>query len=443
MQAYLLDSMKLVSTFILVALNGFFVAAEFALVKVRGSKLEGLVEQGRPFAKTAQWLYHRQDASLSACQLGITMASLGLGWIGEPALAHLLHPLLHAVGITSEAALHSIAFILAFTAITAAHIVIGEQAPKIYAIRTPEPVFLWCALPLKGFYLISYPFMVSLNAASNLLLRLAGSEDSGHHDSAHSEDEIRALIRHAHAKGELTRTEDQLINAVFEFDDQVCRQIMVPRGEVIFLNLEDPFAQNLDLVKRSSYTRFPLCRDSLDEVVGVVHIKDLVGVTSDDSCDLTQIARPPHKVPETVPISRLLRHFQSTRQHLAFVVDEHGTTIGIVTLENVLEQIVGAVQDEFDTETPAIVPDGSNQFLVRGDTSIEILNTQLGLTLHARDVDTFSGLLMEQVGRIPRVGDKVDFNGSVAEVLEIRQSRATRIRLTLPKPVARDSTGKS
>ena len=226
MSIWIADVIKIAFAIILVIINGFFVATEFALVKVRPGRLDELVRQGRIFATTAKWLVQRLDAALSACQLGITMASLGLGWIGEPAVAHLLRPLLQSVGVVSEMWLHGIAFAVAFSGITAAHLVFGEQAPKIFALRRPEKVLLWFAPPLKFFYFLSYPFMVALNATTSFLLRKIGIKGGSEHETVHSEEEIRALLRQAHQHGELSRSEHRLINAVFEFDDTVCQTDM-------------------------------------------------------------------------------------------------------------------------------------------------------------------------------------------------------------------------
>jgi len=430
MTDYMQDSVWILVAVVLVFVNGFFVAAEFAMVKVRQVKLDTLVEQHRPFAKTAQWLLERQTASLSACQLGITMASLGLGWLGEPALAHLIRPILETAGMTSTTVLHTVAFVVSFSLITALHIVIGEQAPKIYALRRAESVSLIAAMPLKAFYLVFYPFMAVLNSASNFLLRWFGVEEGEHQELA-SEKEIRALLSHAHAIGELTKSEHRLLNAVFEFDDHVCRQIMLPRGDIVIFDINQTFPECLALAKRTKHTRFPLCKGSLDDVIGYVHVKDLIGVPPDAPFDLTEIARPPQKVPETMPIGHLLRQFQSNRQHMALVVDEYGTVVGMVTLENVLEQIVGMVQDEFDTEMPNIVPDGSGTFIVLGGTSLEMINAELKTHLLSEEVDTISGLLVEKVGRNLRAGERVELENVSAEVIEVKGVRITRLRLHL------------
>jgi len=417
---------------LIVLINGFFVAAEFALVKVRGSQLDELVKQKRPFAKTARWLGDRLDASLSACQLGITMASLALGWVGEPAFAKLLEPLFIGMGITSETALHTSGFVVAFSIITALHLVIGEQAPKIYAIRKPELLVLWCALPLKIFYLSVYPFLIALSFTTTKLLRLFGVEGSSEHEAPHSEAEIKSLIHHAADHGELTRSDQQLLHAVFEFDDMICRRVMVPRSDAIFFTADQTLTECLEIVERRKHTRYPLCEDTLENVIGIIHIKDLVGVMPESELDLRKLVRPLHHVPETMPISQLLKHFHKTHQLMAIVVDEYGTVVGIVTLENVLEQIIGPVEDEFDAESPDIVPDGSGRFIVQGVTPLELVNKKFGLELDAVDVDTLAGIMLERVGRVLKFGDRVDLDGIIAEVMEVDGVRTKKIRITLP-----------
>lgn len=437
----------------LVLLNGFFVAAEFALVKVRLSQIEQLVADRRLFAKTAYWLAERLDASLSACQLGITMASLALGWVGEPAFAHLVEPALKAVGVTSAAMIHGVAFVIAFSTITALHLVIGEQAPKIFAIRRPETMILWCAAPLRFFYVILYPFLAVLNVTTAFLLRLVGLTGDTGHDTPHTEDEIRALLADAHLHGHLTRSEHRLLNAVFEFDDMICRRVMVPRGEVDFFDINTSFAECLDHAKQTRHTRYPLCDGSLDKVLGVIHLKDLLGLSADtDDIDFRKFMRPPRKIPETMPISQVLRHFQATHQLLAFVVDEYGIIIGIVTLENVLEKIVGPVEDEFDAEEPNITEQSPGCYLVLGSTLVDEVERALDLELADEDMDTVAGALMARVQRLPVVGDKISVPGAVAEILEVQDDHATRIQFTLGesadissprKPDATDPSGSS
>ena len=422
----------LVGALILIVLNGFFVAAEFALVKVRISRIEQLVRERRTFALTARWLARRLDESLSACQLGITMASLGLGWVGEPAFARLVEPLLHRIGIDDPKIVHIFGFAIAFSAITGLHLVVGEQFPKIFAIRRPETMLLWCAAPLKFFYVILYPFLAMLNGTTSFLLRLVGISGAAE-DGPSTEEEIRALLREAHVHGNVSRSEHSLINNVFEFDDLIVRRVMVPRREVAFFDVDQPLSEIIDQVRRSKHTRYPICAGSLDNVLGVAHIKDLLGIpVESEEFDLRSVMRPPKKVPETMPISRVLRHFQATHQLLAFVIDEYGTVTGVVTLENVLERIVGPVEDEFDSEQPDVVPTGPGEFIVNGSTGLDEARRVLEIPLEESvEADTISGLLMDHHQKILSQGDVIELDGAVAEVLEVKSDRATKIRFRL------------
>lgn len=439
--AWIRDVIEIAIALVLVGLNGFFVAAEFALVKVRGGQLSLLGETGGIRGRAAQWLGTRLDASLSACQLGITMASLALGWVGEPAFAHLLRPLFERMGVSDPHLLHTAAFIVAFTVITALHLVVGEQAPKIYAIRRPHKLLLWCVIPLALFYFLAYPLLVALNAATSMLLRWVGVNSSSEHDAPHTEIEIRELVGQAHAHGELTRSEHRLINAVFEFDDLICRRVMVPRNEVVFFTVGESLEECQRVIRENKHTRYPVCDTSLDDVVGMLHSKDLIGL-EDDSFDLRSLLRPSHHVPETLPISRLLRHFQTTHQLMALVDDEYGTLVGIVTLENVVERIVGSVEDEFDHEDPPISEERANQFVIQGTAPLALASERLGILLQSDDVDTFSGYLTAQTGRALKVGDQLDFEGARADILEMDGTRATRIRVIL-SPDTQDFTPSS
>lgn len=414
----------------LIILNGFFVAAEFSLVKVRISKIEQLAKEGKPFANTAKWLAKRLDESLSACQLGITMASLALGWVGEPAFAALVEPVLGWINITDQRVVHVLGFAIAFSVITGLHLVIGEQFPKIFAIRKPEKMLLWCALPLKFFYVILFPFLIVLNIVTTFLLKLVGVQGASDHDSVNTEEEIRALLREAHIHGNLSRNEHSLINNVFEFDDLVVRRVMLPRGSVAFFDVNKPIAALRELVRTTKHTRYPVCDGSLDKVLGVVHIKDLLTVPeSDASFNVRSILRPPRKVHETMPISKVLRHFQATHQLMAFVIDEYGTITGMVTLENVLERIVGEVDDEFDNADPNIVPEGPKDFIVNGTTPIDEARRRLDIPLEeSEDADTVSGLLMEHSQKILSQGDTIELDGAIAEVLEMKNDSATKVR---------------
>jgi CBS domain containing-hemolysin-like protein len=420
---------------VLVILNGFFVAAEFALVKVRYSQIDKMIKEKKMFAKMAGWLAERLDHSLSACQLGITMASLALGYVGEPAFAFLITPIFEALGVTSPRLLHIIAFIISFSVITSLHLVIGEQAPKIFAIRRPEEVVRWCALPMKFFYYLLFPFMYVLNMATEMILGWLGlGGDSAHGDAVHTEDEIRGLLREAHIHGQLTGSEHYLLNNVFEFDDLVVRLVMVPRSEVQVFDVNQPFNELLESALESRHTRYPVCDGSLDSLLGVVHMKDLLGIdAANTDFDIRTVMRPPEKVPENLPISEVLKHIQNTHQLLTFVVDEYGTIIGICTLENVLEKIIGPVDDEFDhADEPGIKPVGNGNYIILGNTPITEVETALRMNLDEADVDTLAGVLMSRLGKIPEKGDSVEFDGATAEVLAVKHDHAEKVRFTIP-----------
>ena len=427
---------------ILVVLNGFFVAAEFALVKVRPTQINKMVRDNLPFAKTAEWLTERLDNSLAACQLGITMASLALGYVGEPAFASLIEPVFTFMGLGGTA-LHVVAFIIAFSIITALHLVIGEQAPKIFAIREPEKMVRWCALPMKISYYILFLPMYALNWITSLILAKLGVHGETGHGAPHSEEDIRAIMKESQVFGHLSKFEHRLINEVFEFDDMICRYVMVPRNEVEFLDVNEPFSKLLEKARKSKFTRYPVCDGSLDSLLGVVHTKDFLGLSADADADfdVKTLMREPTKVPENMPISDALKHFQTTHQLLTFVIDEYGAIIGIMTLENVLEKIVGPVDDEFDAlHQPKIRAIGEDKFIIQGSTHITDVERSLGLNLDQKDVDTVAGVLMSRSGKIPEKGDIVEFVGARAEILEVKNDHAEVIRFSLEESAGSDET---
>ena len=431
---YFADVFYLFVTGILIILNGFFVAAEFALVKVNRGKIKTMEKNNNPFAPIVQWLYERQNMALSACQMGITMASLALGWIGEPAMAHLLRPLFQSLGIASEAILHGLAFAIAFTLITSFHIVIGEQFPKIYAIRNPISIMGWSSVPLKIFYIVFYPFMWGLDRITSKLLKLVGVDDSLDHETVLTEDEIRTSLGTAYRLGNLSKQEHRLLDGAFSIDDQTTRQIMLPRSEIVFVDLLDSYDECLKLVRKSKHTRFPLCEGSLDQIKGIIHIKDLVGSLLSNTTDLKKYARKPVFVPDSLPVVQLLQIFRNKKQHMAFVEDEYGTIIGIVTLENVIELLVGSVQDEFDFEKPDIIAVSEFEYIVEGDVPLSQINLRLDAGFEAEEADTLSGYLLEHTEHHLEEGKIVELNnGITAEILSIKNRRARKVKLLLPK----------
>ena len=418
--------------FVLIALNGFFVAAEFALVKVRISQLDKMVEKGKLFAKPARWLAGRLDHSLSACQLGITMASLALGFVGEPAFAFLIRPLFEMAGI-GETAVRICSFIIAFSIVTSFHLVVGEQAPKIWAIRKPKDMVRWCAPLMVFFFYLLFPFMYVLNYVTEIILSWLGLGGGSGHDSPHSEEEIRAMLREAHIHGNLTGNEHRMLNKVFEFDDLVCRLAMLPRTEVQFLDVNLPFSELMAIAKRTKHTRYPLCDGSLDKLLGIVHMKDLLGVDENSTTfEIQSVMREAIKVPENMPISAVLKRIQNTHQLMTVVVDEYGTIVGLCTLENVMEKIIGPVDDEFDTTTEAAVQEiKPGQYMVIGSTPISEVEKALDMNLDEADVDTVAGVLMNRSNKIPEVGDIVEFDGATAEVMLVKHDHAEQILFRL------------
>ena len=388
----------------LVFLNGFFVAAEFALVKVRPTQVEPYISRKDRRAMFLEPMLTHLDAYLSATQLGITLASLGLGWIGEPAFAWMLEPLFDRMGI-AENLRHSIALTSAFAVITILHIVLGELAPKSLAIRHPRATSLWIAAPLWLFYKVTYPVIWVLNHAANWLLKLVGVEPVTEGEMGHTEEELRLLL--ATTTDELSAQKRELLDNIFDLSERVARQIMVPRGDVVYLSTEKPMDENLRQARESGHTRFPLCRGGLDEAIGLVHIKDLFR-RQRPLANLEDVARPLTFVPETLSLDRLLRRMRAEKVHLAAVLDEYGGVSGIVTLENVIEEIVGEIQDEFDAEPPEIVAMGERRWLVDGGMLIEDLEEALDLEISERDEDTIGGMVLSELGRRPDVGDEAE-----------------------------------
>lgn len=417
----------------LVLLNGFFVAAEFALVKVRATQLDALIEEGpagvRPHARLARHILRRLDPYLSATQLGITLASLGLGWVGEPALAHLVEPLLAYMGITDPATIHTVALTIAFTLISFLHIVVGEIAPKSIAIAQAATVSLVVAWPMRVFYIIFYPAMVLLTGASNALLRWMGIEAiGGGHGSAVGADELYHIAEQSAETGAITRGEGRLLTNVLSFSDHVAREIMVPRGRVVFLSSDQTLEQALEVVQRSGYTRLPLIDESPDEPLGIVHLKDLLVYLSGRKAfpGLVPLVRKALYVPENMPAQKLLVEFQRRRMHFAFVVDEYGGLSGIVTLEDALEELVGEIDDEFDLVSQPIVQTDTG-FSFEGGVLMQDVLPMLEVDELESEADTVGGFLMERLSRVPSVGDTVEIPGWILRVRSMDRLRIGRV----------------
>jgi CBS domain containing-hemolysin-like protein len=422
----------LVLGLLLVGLNGFFVAAEFALVKVRPTQLEPWVAEGHRRAKVARHMISHLDAYLSATQLGITLASLALGWIGEPAFAWIVRPLITPFAGDNPPLVHSVSLTLSFLVITILHIVLGELAPKSIAIRKPEGSALLVALPLYLFYKATYPAIWVLNHTANALLKLIGIAPASESELAHDEEELRLLLASGPAS-QLSLQKRELLDNIFELSHRMARQVMLPRQDVVYLSTTRPLQDNLKLARRSGHTRFPLCEGDLDHVIGLVHIKDLFR-RERPLASLEEVARDIAFVPETLQLDRLLKRMRTERFHLAAVIDEYGGVSGIVTLEHVIEEIVGSIQDEFDVEKPELTERGEGVYEVSGGMLVEDLEAALGVELSERDEDTIGGVVLSELGRNPAQGDRIELGPVTIEVLEIQHNRINTVRVTVLQP---------
>lgn len=434
--AFLLG-LKLLAVAVLVLLNGFFVATEFALVKVRATQLEPLAARGHKRAKQALHLARHLDAYLSACQLGITLASLGLGWIGEPVFAKILEPFYHWFNVESLKLQHSISFGVGFSIITFLHIVVGEMAPKSLAIRLAMPTAMWIAYPMHWFYLAMYPFIWVLNESALLLLRWVGLEPAHESEGIHSEDELRLVLSSSQKQLGASSFSRDLVQNALDLRHRVARDVMRPRQEIVALDTEATIAQCLDVAEKTRFSRFPLCEGGdLDHSLGVVHVKDLYAlrIKAHTTRDLLPAAKKLIYVPETARLEKLLQLLLERKLHLAIVVDEYGVTVGLVTLENIVEELVGQIQDEFDQEKPLLTRSSETSWEVAGALPLHELAELVGTPLHAEEVTTTSGWVTHQLGGFPKVGDGVTVGAYELRVEEMEGTRVARLRVT-KKPI--------
>lgn len=426
-------ALKILAVPVLVALNGFFVATEFALVKVRLTQLDPLVARGQRRARMARHVVAHLDAYLSAAQLGITLASLGLGWIGEPIFEELLQPVFVAFAVESQTVRKSIAFAVGFTVITFLHIVVGEQAPKSFAIRQPLSTALWVAYPMRVFYSLAFPFIWLLNESSLGLLRLLGLQPATEHEGASSEEELSVLVATAQKHFGASSFSRDLVQNALELRHRVARDVMRPRQEITTLDTDATVVECLELAEKTRYSRFPISEGgNLDRTLGVVHIKELFALrhTVRTGADLLPAARKLIYVPETARLEKLLQLFLERKLHLAIVVDEYGGTVGLVTLENIIEELVGQIQDEFDQEKPLLTRSSETSWEVAGALPLHELEELVGTSLPAEGITTTSGWVTHQLGGFPKVGDVVKIGACELRVEETDGARVARLRVT-------------
>jgi CBS domain containing-hemolysin-like protein len=429
---------------LLVFANGFFVATEFAIVKVRATRLQALVDEGRPGAGNAMKMVERLDAFLSATQFGITLASLGLGWLGEPAFAHLLEPVL--VGLVPEGAsttvAHSAAVAIAFALITFLHIVVGELAPKSLAIQRAEATTLAVALPMRAFYFLFYPAIWLLNGIARTLLNAFGLEAASEAHEAHNEDELRVILHSSAEAGSITTSRAELLERALEMAQKTARQVMVPRNQVKYLDVEEPLEKCIADARAAGHTWLPVCRGSMDEVEGVVNAKDLFFLLSKGELrSLSQVQRPVLFIPENVSLEQLLAEFRRRRRQTALVVDEHGGTSGLVSIADVVAEVVGDVA-ELGRRMDEVRSLPGGRFELPGTAQLDDLEDRLDVNFDLSEdekgeVTTIAGYLMTKLGRVPEKGDSLKLDMWRIQVEEVEGPRVVRVTVepqAAPKP---------
>ena len=429
MNDFISIALKILAVLALVLLNGFFVAAEFSLVRIRETQLDTLVTKGWRRAKMARHIVRNLNSYLSATQLGITMVSLGLGYLGEPIFSSLLTPVFGWFGMDSSEWIKTISFIVGFSVLTFLSVVAGELAPKWLTIQKPLPIALWSAYPLHWFYIALYPFNRLLNHAARFLLEKIGISPDDKADGAHSEEELRLVL----ASSQNTAGGRNIVLNALDLRHRVVREVMRPRQEVAAFNSDATIADCLALAERTRYSRFPLCEGgNLDKTHGVVHIKDLYALRDKarTAADLSIAARKLIYVPETARLERLLQLFLERKLHFAFVVDEYGGTLGIVTLENALESLVGQIQDEFDAEETQLVHTSENVWEVAGTLPLHEMEKIIGTVAHDESVTTASGWLTEKLGGFPQTGNLLMVGNFELRVEEMDGPRVARLKIT-------------
>ncbi|PAE34724.1 hemolysin family protein [Bacillus sp. 7884-1] len=406
---------------ILIAFTAFFVSFEFAIVKIRSTRIDQLVSEGNKKAIAAKKIVSNLDEYLSACQLGITVTALGLGWLGEPTVEHMLHPLFTKFNI-AESAAGILSFIIAFASVTFIHVVVGELAPKTIAINKAEAVTLIFAKPMIIFYKLMYPFIKVLNGSARIIVGFFGLKPASEHEEAHSEEELQLIISESYKSGEINQSEYKYVNNIFEFDDRIAKEIMVPRTEIVVFDRSQTLAECLEIVKVENYTRYPVIDGEKDNIVGMLNMKEvLTDYISGKNLDtpIDEYTRPVIQVIESIAIHDLLVKMQKERVHMAILMDEYGGTAGLVTVEDILEEIVGEIRDEFDEdEVPDINKISENKTVVDGKVLIDEVNDLFGLDIQEDEMDTIGGWILSEKMDVVE-GDKVKYGDYEFKVLEI------------------------
>ncbi|WP_338470875.1 hemolysin family protein [Niallia sp. XMNu-256] len=413
---------NLLIIFLLILLTAFFVATEFAIVKVRSSRLEQLQAEGRKNADSAIKVVNHLDEYLSACQLGITVTALGLGWLGEPTVEKIFHPILAALNL-NEAVIQVLSFALAFSIVTFIHVVVGELAPKTVAIQKAEEITLLFSKPIILFYKMMYPFIWAFNHSSRWLVGIFGLKPATEHELAHSEEELRILLAESYESGEINENEWRYVNNIFEFDERVAKEIMVPRIEMSCISIDDTIYEIFQKLDTEPFTRYPVMDGDKDHIIGVMNVKMLLMAKakakgSQLNWNMKSFIQPAIQVIETTPIHDLLIRMQKEQTHMAILMDEYGGTSGLITIEDIIEEIVGEVRDEFDAEEVAEIRTiTADHYIVDAKLSIRDVNERLGVHLFAEDVDTIGGWFLTQTADTKEVAHvEVEAEGYVFKV---------------------------
>lgn len=418
------------AVFLLVGANGFFVAAEFSLVSVRRSRIAQLVQEGKRSAKVVDRILLRLDTAIAATQLGITMASLGLGWIGEATVAGILEPVFGFLpGMLPALSAHTVSVAIAFLIITGLHIVFGELAPKSLALERTEATVLTVARPLEVFETVFKPFIFALNSAGNLVVRLFGLRPASGHELVHSVEELEILIETSREAGAIEEENADLLGRAFDFSDKKAYQVMTPRTAIVALPEGASLAEVKQIAAGVSFSRFPIYQGDLDHITGVLHLRDLIFRTDlTDADTFSGLVRPVMMEPDTLRLEALLVRMRAERQQMAVLIDEFGGTAGIVSYTDIVEELVGEIRDEYDKrgENIEVIPGGA---LVEGQTPLEVLNERFGLSLSSKEFDTVGGFILGELGRVAEVGDRVGFGKGRLEVVDVEGNRVSRVRL--------------
>ncbi|MGJ7919388.1 hemolysin family protein [Neobacillus sp. LXY-4] len=433
-----MDILNLVLIAILIALTAFFVASEFAIIRIRSSRIDQLIDEGNKNAIVAKKIISNLDEYLSACQLGITITALGLGWLGEPTVEHLIKPLLQGINIPSSIT-QVISLVIAFAVVTFLHVVVGELAPKTLAIQKAEFVSLATARPLIMFYKVMYPFIWALNGAARITTNMFGLKQVSEHELAHTEEELRIILSESYKSGEINQSEFKYVNKIFEFDNRIAKEIMVPRTEIISLSKNDTLETFLKVAQIEKFTRYPIIDGDKDHIIGMVNIKEIMTdiISNQESSirTLESYIRPIIRVIDSIPIHDLLVKMQKERIHLAILMDEYGGTSGLVTVEDILEEIVGEIRDEFDMdEVPMVRKIKDDHYIIDAKVLVSEVNDLLGLEINDEDVDTIGGWILTE-NYEAKEGDSVQFEQYSFKIQEMEEHHIKYVEVSKIVPV--------